>query len=38
MESKVEESVGVAPFVVVPGDNLVEVIVKTDSCLGVEDR
>ena len=37
MESEIEDSVGVAPLVVVPRNNLVEVIVETNSCLGVEN-
>lgn len=38
MESEVEDSVGVSPFVIVPRNDLVEVVIETNSCLGVEDR
>lgn len=37
VEGQIEESVGVAPFVVVPGDELNEVGVKGDTGLGIED-
>ena len=37
MEGQIEESVGVAPFVIVPGDELNEVGVKGDTGLGIED-
>ena len=38
MEGQIEESVGVAPFVVVPGDQLDEVGVEGNTGLGIEDR
>lgn len=37
VESEIEDSVGVTPLVVIPRNNLVEVIVETNSCLGVEN-
>jgi len=37
VEGQIEDSVGVAPFVVVPGDQLDEVGVKGDTGLGIED-
>jgi len=37
VESKIEDSVRVAPFVVVPRNNLVEVLIETNSCLGIEN-
>lgn len=35
---KINDSVGVAPFVIVPRDNLVEVGVEGDTCMHIEDR
>jgi hypothetical protein len=37
VEGQIEESVGVAPFVIVPGDELNEVGVKGDTGLSIED-
>jgi len=37
VEGQIEDSVGVAPFVVVPGDQLDEVGVKGDTSLSIED-
>jgi hypothetical protein len=37
VESKVQNTVGVAPLVVVPTDNLVEVVVEANACLSVND-
>ena len=34
---EIQDSSRVAPFVVIPGDKLDEVIVKCDTCLDVED-
>ena len=35
---EVDNSVGVSPLVIVPGDQLVEVVVESDAGLRVEDR
>lgn len=37
MEGKIEELVGVTPFVIVPRDDLVEVIGQTDTSLVIEN-
>ncbi len=37
MQSKVQNTVGVAPLVVVPTDNLVEVVVEANACLSIND-
>jgi len=37
VEGQIEESVGVAPFVIVPGNQLNEVGVEGDTGLGIED-
>lgn len=37
MEGKIENLVGVTPFVIVPGDDLVEVVVQTNTGLVIED-
>jgi len=36
--SEINHSVGVAPLVVIPRDQLDEVVIELDSSLGVEDR
>jgi hypothetical protein len=38
MESEINDSVGVSPLIVVPADDLVEVVVESNSGIGVEDR
>lgn len=37
MEGKIKELVGVTPFVIIPRDNLVEVIRQTNTSLVIED-
>jgi hypothetical protein len=37
LTEKVENTAGVAPLIVVPGDELHEVVVQRDTGLGVED-
>jgi hypothetical protein len=34
---KIEDTTGVAPFIIVPGDKLVEVLVERNTGLGIED-
>lgn len=29
---KIDQTVGVSPFIIVPGDDLVEVVVEADAC------
>mmetsp|Transcript_56009 Transcript_56009/g.77650 ORF Transcript_56009/g.77650 Transcript_56009/m.77650 type:complete len:92 (-) Transcript_56009:290-565(-) len=38
VDGKIDQTVTVSPFVVIPGDDLVEVVVKCDACLGINDR
>lgn len=38
MKGQIDNSVGVAPFIIVPGDQLDEVRVEWDTGLGIEDR
>ncbi len=38
VDSQIDQTVGVSPFVVVPGDNLVEVVVEEDASIGVDGR
>lgn len=37
MEGKIENLVGVTPFIIVPGDDLVEIITQTNTSLVIED-
>ncbi len=35
---EIQDSPRVAPFIVIPGDKLDEVVVESDTCLDIEDR
>lgn len=36
VDCQVDQTVGVTPFVVVPRDNLVEVIIEEDACISID--
>ena len=37
MNGKIDKTVTVSPFVVIPGDDLVEIVVQGDAGLGIDD-
>jgi len=37
VESEIKDSVGISPFVIVPRNDLMEVLIETNSCLGIEN-
>jgi hypothetical protein len=38
VDSKIDKTVGVSPLIVIPGDNLVEGIVKRNACISINNR